>query len=393
MKMNLKQKLRRPSGEEETANTSSVHESDLKNQVIEEECLTPAPKKSNAKRGGNETITLQTEDMVPGSPIAADASSLSVKEIIPQPKVQFAAESNSHIYASHEDESSIQECTSPPPVPAVKPVPIEIISELPKRTRTTRKPKKEESDAEEEKEILPVPRKGKKKPVEEDEPLEIKSIAVVTVEEETTRSTRQSVLNAKKVEEVKVPEKDASGEKEEDEALPKKSRRLRKPVEEKPAEEKKNAELAKHIAFVEHVVSDEENLNATRVILPAAVEQKASNDEKEVEEVIEELVEPEAAPKKKERKLRKPIEEKPVSAPILSKSLRPSRQTRVLESAATVVSSPRVKRAAAPVVHHSPLRRTSSSRRNVVEQRAKTFQSPTPSSPVRKIFTPKEVFR
>jgi len=401
--MNLKQKLRRPSGEEEASNMSvSMHESDVKNQVIEEECTTtPVPHKSKvANKGGNETITL-TEVADLGSPIAVDVTYTSVEETaISQPKVKFAPESKSRYYGSCEAELSIQECIKSPPPVTAKSVPVGVPSvqtEQPKRTRTTRKPKKEESVVEQEKDVEPVVRKGKKvekKPVDDEIPhtVELETHHAVTavvvpiaVEEETrTRLTRQSVIK-KKDEENKVQEKEIREE--EEEVVVKKNRKVRKPVEEVKIVEPSPVK-EEQIITVEQLVSDEEipAVPTASSDLTVLVEKKAPEDENEVKEAAES----ESQLQKKVRKPRKPVEEKPVST-MLTKSPRPSRHTKVPEPVVAVVSSPRratrVTAPSVPVAQNSPIRR------NIVEQVGKNFQSPTASSPVRKLFTPKLVFR
>jgi hypothetical protein len=281
-----------------------------------------------------------------------------------------------------------------------KDAPVEVPSEnteLPKRTRNNRKPKKEESVVEQEKDSEPIVRKGKKiekKPVDE-LTIELEThhaVAAVVQGEARTRLTRQSVIE-KKDEEDKIPEKDTR--KEEEEAVVKKNRKVRKPAEEKPVEEVKIVEPSpikedQIITVAEQVVSDEE----IPVVAPAPsdltvlVEEKAQEGEKETKEEV--IIESDNLQKKKVRKPRKAVEEKPVST-MLTKSPRPSRHAKVPEPVVAVVSSPRrATRVTAPSVsaaQNSPIRR------NVIEPMCKNFQSPTASSPVRKMFTPKLVFR
>lgn len=127
------------------------------------------------------------------------------------------------------------------------------------------------------------------------------------------------------------------------------------------------------------IVEKETVVEAPPVVETHVIEDSLPIEEKEAKRPS---VEPEVVPKKKTRKVKKPVEEKAVVAAVTTTTIASPRPTRTQKLRESIRSSP------VQVAHNSPRLEKTPSKRNLQMQ----FSASNPS-PVRKVFTPKLVFR
>ncbi|XP_057367537.1 inner centromere protein-like [Daphnia carinata] len=216
MANNLRNKMRRPTIDQNESTNVSVHDSDSKSQYPDMECGSPIGHKSKAKHESNQTITLKSEIMSPPLQTTNPTSESEGKNVQNGTlKVNFAPEPE----ISHQDSKICEaieipekqteqqpETHSPTDLAPVVPVTAVVQNEPPKKVRPTRKvAKKLDLSSDDDKIILP-PKKNEK--VIEDIP-----------STEETKEQQRPVSNQEDVQQ--------------SETLPKKKlRKPRKPVEE-----------------------------------------------------------------------------------------------------------------------------------------------------------------
>lgn len=329
---NQKHKLRRPDTDESA--DSAPQETDTR-QVQSMEC-SPILPKTRAKPEINETITIRTEETSP----VENVSRLKDAKNPANLRVNFAAESENLV--RHYDEADLG-CSA---------LPVE-----------DEEPRKEVSEKET---VVPVV---------EEPPVPVPSSPRVTRNQK--RDSSGNIHSAKAPEELKKEEPKSPAAKAEP---PKKTTRTTRKT--------KKAE-----AVAEDKVKDDKAESVERKADPPTEKKKELPEEQQVDPPAKESAkEPESKPepdvvtkKKVTRKPRKAAEEKQ-AAPVTAAAASPrvtrnqKRESNQGPATATAVSSPRVDRT--PIKKHVPEQ----------VQKGNQFQSPR-SSPIKKIYTPKEVFR
>ncbi len=293
--MTLKQKLRRPSSDHSDAsNTSTIQESDMR-QHQPMECSSPVLPKNGSKKKASETITPKSDEVT--SPPAKTSVSTKTETT----SVSFKPEAIN--------------------VSAEKPkVCFDLETSIPRLDAT-----RDISCA-----TVDIP----EEPVDQEEP---------SIQEEVPAAIPEPVAVIQN-----------------DPPKPKgRPRRIKK------------AEEA--------VVEKEMVVEAPPVVETHVIEDSLPIEEKEAKRPS---IEPEVIPKKKTRKIRKPVEEKAVAAAVTTTTTASPRPIRTQKPRESIRSSP------VPIAQNSPRLEKTPSKRNLQLQFAASN-----SSPVRKVFTPKLVFR